>query len=103
LHVLGTDGQPVKGPAAQAQSIQVLCQTVISQVAGLPCFRTQLDACHEYLTKSGSKPTGSQADTLAALKLVADFQTGAIDLIREARERAGRTVEEVEDPSVLLG
>jgi hypothetical protein len=55
---------------------------------GMPRIRVHLDACHQYLLKAGKKATGSQADTLAMLLLVADFQDRAEQLTDEVRRRA---------------
>jgi len=77
-------------PNAQdaAQSVQRLAEEVIRGLGAMPKMRVHLDACHAHLTKTGKKPTGGQADTLAALKLVADFQDKAAALLDEVQTRA---------------
>jgi hypothetical protein len=88
MNLVGADGAPIQTPTQQAAAIQAMAQGVVKQAASLPPFRVHLDACHEHLKKTGAKPTGGQADTLATLKLVADFQDSCSKLIDQARHRA---------------
>lgn len=88
MNIVGPDGQPVASASDQARGVQHLATSVIQGLNQMPRFRAHLDACHAHLAKKGEKPSGSQADTLASLKLVADFQDRAEKLLAEVRARA---------------
>ena len=91
MKLLGPDGEPVPSAAAAAHGVQALASSVIKGLNSMPRMRVHLDACHEHLLKKGEKPTGPQADTLATLKLVADFQDRAEQLVDELRTRAAQS------------
>ena len=85
---MGPDGQPIASAQDQARSVQGLAAQVVAGLRAMPKMRVHLDACHEHLRKKDIKPTGAQADTLAILKLVADFQDKAEKVYEEMRRRA---------------
>jgi hypothetical protein len=90
MKLVGADGEPMQSAADAARNVQGMAMGLVQGLNNMPKMRVHLDACHDHLKAHDIKPTGAQADTLSVLKLVADFQDRAAQVLEEARTRAAQ-------------